>query len=55
VLVPPGDAEALADALAAVAGDRALLKSGRRAAHQLAERSFTAFAVADPLVEKLVR
>jgi glycosyltransferase involved in cell wall biosynthesis len=55
VLVPPGDAEALADALAGVAGDRALLKSGRRAAHQLAERSFTAFAVADPLVEKLVR
>ena len=55
VLVPPGDAEALAKALAGIAGDRALLVSGRRAARRLAERSFTAAAVAEPLVEKLVR
>jgi glycosyltransferase involved in cell wall biosynthesis len=55
VLVRPGDAEALATALAGIASDRALLVSGRRAARQLAERSFTAAAVAEPLVEKLVR
>lgn len=41
VLVPPGDPDALAEALRALAADRARLARMRRAAHDLAESAFT--------------
>jgi glycosyltransferase involved in cell wall biosynthesis len=53
LLVPPGDPAALADALARLAGDAAELTRLRDAAARLARRSFTAEAVATPLVAAL--
>ena len=53
VLVPPGDPEALVDALAALAHDPAELCARRFAATALAARSFTPAAVVAPLAEML--
>jgi glycosyltransferase involved in cell wall biosynthesis len=52
VLVPPGDAGALADALLRLAGDRAELRR-RRAATLRFARSFTPAEVVSPLVARL--
>jgi len=54
VLVPPGDADALASALAALALDRAMLSRYRRQAQELASGAFTARAVISPLMDKLL-
>jgi glycosyltransferase involved in cell wall biosynthesis len=53
VLVAPGDAGALADALANLARDRAALAERRRAARELAEGRFTPAQVVAPLLERL--
>jgi glycosyltransferase involved in cell wall biosynthesis len=53
VLVPPGDAGALADALAHLAQDRAALAARRRAARELADERFTPAQVVVPLIERL--
>nr|WP_231134250.1 glycosyltransferase [Motilibacter deserti] len=53
LLVPPGNAEALADALRALAGDRMLLREKRAAARELAERAFRPERVVLPLVAVL--
>ncbi|GAA3511952.1 glycosyltransferase [Georgenia daeguensis] len=55
VLVTPGDAEALAGALAALAADPATLADVRRAGAGRARERFTARAVTAPLVEVLAR
>jgi glycosyltransferase involved in cell wall biosynthesis len=55
VLVPPGDADALAAALRELADDRDKLTELRAAARALADKSFTPAQVVAPLVEKLVR
>ena len=53
VLVPPGDAGALADALLGLASDREALAAQRRAARELAETRFTPGQVVAPLVDRL--
>jgi glycosyltransferase involved in cell wall biosynthesis len=53
VLVPPGDAEALATALLRLASDRDALLKLRHAARQLAADRFTPEQVVQPLVERL--
>ena len=53
VLVPPGDPEALADALLALAGDRETLLKLRHAARQLAAARFTPEQVVVPLTDRL--
>ncbi|MHA3700973.1 glycosyltransferase [Jatrophihabitans sp. YIM 134969] len=53
VLVPPGDAEALADALVALAGDRERLATVRAACSARADRDFRPAAVVRPLLEVL--
>jgi SAM-dependent methyltransferase len=53
LLVPPGDAEALAVALLRLAGDRAELVRQRELARRLAQRRFTPEAIVAPLVSKL--
>lgn len=53
VLVPPGDAEALAAALLRLAGDRAELIRQRGLAHRQAQQRFTPEAIVAPLVSKL--
>lgn len=53
VLVPPGDAAALAAALLALAADRDVLAKLRQAARQLAAGRFTAAQVVEPLVARL--
>ena len=53
VLVPPGDPEALAGALAGLANDREALLKLRHAARQLATERFTPEAVVTPLVDRL--
>jgi glycosyltransferase involved in cell wall biosynthesis len=53
VLVPPGDAGALADALANLAQDRPALAARRRAARELADERFTPAQVVVPLIERL--
>ena len=53
LLVPPGDAEALAAALLRLAGDRAELVRQRELAHRLAQQRFTPEAIVAPLVSKL--
>lgn len=53
VLVPPGDAGALADALLRLASDPAELAARRRAARELAESRFTPAQVVEPLIERL--
>jgi glycosyltransferase involved in cell wall biosynthesis len=55
VYVPPGDAEALADALAELAQDREQVAELRYRARVLAEERFTAAAVAGPLLEAVRR
>jgi glycosyltransferase involved in cell wall biosynthesis len=53
VLVPPGDPDALADALLALASDRAELNRLRLAAHDLALREFAPKRVVAPLLVTL--
>lgn len=53
VLVPPGDAGALTDALANLAQDRTALAARRRAARELADERFTPAQVVAPLIERL--
>ena len=53
LLVPPGDAEALAAALLRLAGDRAELVRLRGLAHRLAQQRFTPEAIVAPLVSRL--
>lgn len=53
VLVPPGDAGALADALLALAQDRDALTARRRAARELADGRFTPAQVVAPLIGRL--
>ena len=54
VLVPPGDPEALADALLGLANDREALLKLRHAARQLAAMRFTPEQVVAPLTNRLV-
>jgi glycosyltransferase involved in cell wall biosynthesis len=54
VLVPPGDPEALADALLRLADDREALLKLRHAARQLASTRFTPEQVVAPLTDRLV-
>ncbi len=53
VLVPAGDAAALAAALRDLAGDRARLHAARAASSELARTAFTAAAVTTPLLDRL--
>jgi glycosyltransferase involved in cell wall biosynthesis len=53
VLVPPGDAAALADAVRRLADDPALVARLRRAAYERARERFTAAAVVAPALESL--
>lgn len=53
VLVAPGDAEALADALQRLVEDPALLQRQRERARELANREFTPERLAAPIVERL--
>lgn len=53
ILVPPGDAKALAGALIELAGDPAALRAARGRARSLAERAFAPDAVAAPLMSLL--
>jgi glycosyltransferase involved in cell wall biosynthesis len=55
VLVPPGDAAALAAALLDLARDRDHLRELRTAARELAEKSFSPAQVVAPLIERLSR
>jgi glycosyltransferase involved in cell wall biosynthesis len=55
VLVPPGDADALAAALLELASDRDRLAELRAAARGLAEKRFSPAQVVAPLIEKIVR
>ena len=54
ILVPPGDAEALANALLGLANDREALLKLRHAARQLAAERFTPEQVVAPLTDRLV-
>jgi glycosyltransferase involved in cell wall biosynthesis len=54
ILVPPGDAEALANALLGLANDREALLKLRHAARQLAAERFTPEQVVEPLTDRLV-
>ena len=53
VLVPPGDAGALAAALLRLADDRGALLKLRHAARQLAAERFTPEQIVEPLVPRL--
>ena len=53
ILVPPGDAKALAGALLDLAGDRAALHAARGRARSRAERAFAPGAVVAPLMSRL--
>jgi glycosyltransferase involved in cell wall biosynthesis len=53
ILVPPGDAKALAGALRELAGDSAALRAARGRARSLAERDFAPGAVVAPLMSLL--
>ena len=55
VLVPPGDADALAAALLELARDRGRLRELRTAARELAEKHFSPAQVVAPLIERLAR
>ena len=54
ILVPPGDPEALADALLRLAGDRDAVLKLRHAARQLAAERFTPEQVVEPLTDRLL-
>ena len=54
VLVPPGDADALADALLRLADDREALLKLRHAASSLAAERFTPEQVVRPLTDRLL-
>ena len=54
VLVPPGDAGALADALLRLSGDRDEVLKLRHAARQLAATRFTPEQVVEPLTDRLL-
>jgi glycosyltransferase involved in cell wall biosynthesis len=53
VLVPPGDADALAAALLRLAADHSACARLRRQARELARRQFTPAQVVSPLIERL--
>jgi glycosyltransferase involved in cell wall biosynthesis len=53
LLVPPGDAQALASALAGLASDRSALRVARGASRALAEERFAPRQVVQPLVDAL--
>jgi glycosyltransferase involved in cell wall biosynthesis len=53
VFVPPGDPEALADALLGLAADRAALARARAAARRLALSSFAAEQIVLPLIKRI--
>jgi glycosyltransferase involved in cell wall biosynthesis len=55
VLVPPGDADALASALLELARDRERLHELRAAAQELAEKTFAPAQVVTPLIEKIAK
>ena len=55
LLVPPGDADALAAALLELAGDRGKLAELRAAARELADKAFAPAQVVAPLIEKIVK
>jgi glycosyltransferase involved in cell wall biosynthesis len=55
VLVPPGDADALAAALAGLASDPARLAGLRAAARELAAKQFAPAQVVAPLIERISR
>jgi glycosyltransferase involved in cell wall biosynthesis len=55
VLVPPGDADALATGLLELASDRDRLAELRAAARGLAEKRYSPAQVVAPLIEKIVR
>ena len=55
VLVPPGDAGALADALLWLSGDREAVLKLRHAARQLATERFTPATVTRPLTDRLLK
>jgi glycosyltransferase involved in cell wall biosynthesis len=55
VLVPPGDADALATALLELARDRERLHELRAAAQELAEKRFAPAQVVAPLLDKLAK
>jgi glycosyltransferase involved in cell wall biosynthesis len=54
ILVPPGNADALAAALRELAADAGKLAGLRAAARELADKSFAPAQVAAPLLEKIV-
>ena len=54
ILVPPGDPEALANALIRLAGDRDAVLKLRHAARQLAAERFTPEQVVEPLTDRLL-
>jgi glycosyltransferase involved in cell wall biosynthesis len=54
VLLPPGEPEALAEALVRLAADRAELARLRQRAHRLAQQRFAPEAIVAPLIDKLV-
>jgi len=53
LFVPPGDPDALAEALLWLAGDRAELRRAREAARRLALSSFAAEQIVRPLIKRL--
>lgn len=53
VFVPPGDPDALAEALLRLAGDRDELRRAREAARRLALSSFAAEQIVSPLIKRL--
>jgi glycosyltransferase involved in cell wall biosynthesis len=55
IFVPPGDPQALADALSALAADRSEVERLGAAAFARAQAEFTAHAVVSPMIERVTR